>query len=86
MNTEDLGEEYRMQNEQLKNDLKKFESMYQSGSPLITVLQQARLAISDLEDEVQFYKRHAEDYEELYKQRNREKNELKRQLDEMNTA
>lgn len=57
-----------MNYDELKKELKKFEEMYQGG-PLLSVLRQARLAISDLEEEVQVHKKNAEDLKTLQKAR-----------------
>lgn len=71
--------------EALKRELKRFEEMYghAASSPLVSALQSARLAISDLEQETAEQKKHAEDFEEMYKQEHREKNRLTRAIDRM---
>lgn len=72
-----------MKHEALMRELKRFEDMYgaAAASPLVSALQTARLAISDLEQEAAEQKKHAVDFEEMYKQEHREKNRLTRALD-----
>ena len=41
-----------MNYEYLKGELKRMENMYQIGTPIVLVLQQARLAIIDMENEI----------------------------------
>ena len=75
--------EWEMKHESLKQELKRFEDMYGTAatSPLVVALKSARLAISDLEQEALEQKKHALDFEEMYKQEHREKNRLTRAID-----